>query len=96
MRGLHHVPTEICVAAERGALEALEGSCRTAIGAHARIVDGNIDLVVEAQTPDASEKVRREASVHLSGVGPARALGLELGRSIQEEAGDRLALPPMP
>lgn len=35
LQRLHHLPTEICVAAERGALEALEGSCRTAIGAHA-------------------------------------------------------------
>ena len=95
LRAMHHVPTEICVAAERGALEALEGSCRTAIGAHARILGENVDLVVEALTPDASAKFRREASVHLSGVGPARALGLELGRSIQEEAGDRLALPPL-
>ncbi len=35
LQRLHHLPSEICVAAERGALEALEGSCRTAIGAHA-------------------------------------------------------------
>lgn len=96
LRNLHHLPTEICVAAERGALEALEGSCRTAIGAHARILGDDIDLIVEAMTPDASQKFRREASVRMTGVVPARALGVELGRSIQEEAGDLLALPPTP
>jgi len=36
---LRHVPTALAVAAERGAMTALEGSCRTAIGAYARIED---------------------------------------------------------
>jgi hydroxymethylbilane synthase len=94
VKAIHHRPTAICVAAERGALEALEGSCRTAIGAHARLVGEDIDLVVEALTPDASQRFRREASVRITGEGPARALGRELGLSIQEEGGSRLALPP--
>lgn len=94
VKAIHHIPTAICVAAERGALEALEGSCRTAIGAHARLIGDDIDLIVEALTPDASARFRREASVRITGEGPARALGVELGRSIQEEGGSRLALPP--
>ncbi len=94
LAALHHHPTAICVAAERGALEALEGSCRTAIGAHARILGDDVDLIVEAFTPDAAQRFRREASVRLTGDGPARALGVELGRSIAEEGGARLALPP--
>ena len=36
-RRSRHRPSAIAVAAERGALAALEGSCKTAIGAHARI-----------------------------------------------------------
>jgi hydroxymethylbilane synthase len=93
LKALRHAPTALCVAAERGALEALEGSCRTAIGAYARIVGDDIDLIVEALTPDGTERFRREASMRISGEGPARALGLELGRSIREEGGARLALP---
>ena len=93
LHALHHHPTALCVAAERGALEALEGSCRTAIGAHARILGDDIDLVVEALTPDGTERFRREASLRIMGETPARALGVELGRSIAEEAGGRLALP---
>jgi hydroxymethylbilane synthase len=93
VRAMHHHPTAIAVAAERGALEALEGSCRTAIGAHARLIGDDIDLVVEALTPDGKERFRREAAVRAVGDTPARALGLELGRSIAEEADGRLALP---
>jgi hydroxymethylbilane synthase len=89
---IHHRPTALAIAAERGALEALEGSCRTAIGAHARLVADDIDIVVEALTPDGRQRFRREASVRINGVEPARALGLELGRSIMEEGGDRLFL----
>jgi hydroxymethylbilane synthase len=92
LKALHHAPTALTIAAERGALEALEGSCRTAIGAHARIVGDDIDLTVEALTPDGKQRFRREASVRITGIGPARALGLELGRSILEEGGDRLFL----
>jgi len=94
LRALHHAQTALCVAAERGALEALEGSCRTAIGAHARIVGEDLDLTVEALTPDGRERFRREAAIRVLGEAPARALGLELGRSIREEGGERLALPP--
>jgi hydroxymethylbilane synthase len=93
LKSLHHAPTALCVAAERGSLEALEGSCRTAIGAHARLLGDDLDIVVEALTPDGRKRFRREASVRMTGVGPARALGLELGRSIAEEAGGILALP---
>lgn len=93
LKALHDRETAICVAAERGALEALEGSCRTAIGAHARLIGDDLDLVVEALTPDGKERFRREASVRMSGTEPAHALGHELGLSIREEGGERLALP---
>jgi hydroxymethylbilane synthase len=93
IHSMHHRETAIAVAAERGALEALEGSCRTAIGAHARIIGDDLDLIVEALTPDGKERFRQEASMRIMGETPARALGHELGRAIAEEAGGRLALP---
>jgi hydroxymethylbilane synthase len=86
----------LAVAAERGALEALEGSCRTAVGAHARIEGGALALVVEALTPDGRERFRREARIGLGGGSDAeavRALGLDLGAQIRAEGGDRLLLP---
>lgn len=86
--------TALAVAAERAAMEVLEGSCRTAIGAHARLHDGGLALAVEALAGDGSERWRREGAIPL-GAGAearARALGLELGAQIREAAGDRLVV----
>jgi len=93
LAALRHGPTALAVAAERGALQALEGSCRTAIGAHARIEDGRLDLIVEALTPDGQDRFRREAGLVLggsTGESEARALGLSLGAEIRAAAGDRI------
>ena len=90
---LRHAPTALTVAAERGALEALEGSCRTAIGAHARIEQDLLLLTVEALTPDGKNRFRRDASLPLGGLtghAEAHALGARLGRDIRAAAGDRI------
>jgi len=90
---MRHGPTALTVAAERGALEALEGSCRTAIGAHARSDGERLSLTVEALTPDGADRFRREATLRLGGsVGhaEAHALGFSLGRDIRAAAGDRI------
>ncbi|MBC6981451.1 hydroxymethylbilane synthase [Caulobacter sp. 17J80-11] len=91
LRSLHHAPTALAVAAERGALEALEGSCRTAVGAHARLVGDRLVMTVEGLTADGTVRWRREGSVGASASdAEARELGLDLGRQIRLEAGDRL------
>lgn len=88
---LNDPPTALCVAAERGAMLALEGSCRTAIGAHA-VMDGErLTLTVEALVPDGSARWRRDGAVETPTEQSARALGEALGRDIRAEAGDRLA-----
>jgi len=92
---LRHAESGLAVAAERGALTALEGSCRTAIGAHARVAGGVLSLIVEALTPDGAQRFRREGVVAVGDgdEAPARALGFALGRAIADEAGDALLLP---
>jgi hydroxymethylbilane synthase len=92
---LHHRPTALLITAERGALEALEGSCRTAMGAYARVEAGRLHLIVEALAPDGSARWRREESLPLDADGAAaetaaRALGLKLGLEVKAEGGDRL------
>lgn len=89
LAGLNHRPTEVAVAAERGALEALEGSCRTAVGAHAVVEGDRVRLMCEALTPDGAARWRAggEAAAEPDA---ARALGLALGRQVRAEAGDRL------
>jgi hydroxymethylbilane synthase len=89
-------PTTIAVAAERGALYALEGSCRTAIGAYATLDGPRLSLIVEALTPDGGRRFRREGEITLDGrddVTAARALGLSLGGAVRTEGGDALILP---
>ena len=53
---LNDVGTAVCVAAERGALVALEANCRTAMGAHARLVDGRVHLAVETLSNDGKKR----------------------------------------
>ena len=92
---LRHAHTMLTVAAERGALVALEGSCRTAIGAYAQLDGASLSLIVEALTPDGSLRFRREGRITLpehDAEGAARSLGLALGDEVRLEGGDALVL----
>jgi hydroxymethylbilane synthase len=90
LRGLHHQETEIAVAAERGALDALEGSCRTAIGAHASLLDGALSLVVEALTPDGTRRWRKIGLIGDATAESAAAFGRSLGLEVKAEGGPDL------
>lgn len=95
LQALHDAETAVTVAAERGALLALEGSCRTAMGAYATVAGNVLTLRVEALTADGRERWRREGEVSLTSADPmadAHALGLDLGARVRAEAGDRLVL----
>lgn len=95
LQTLNHGTTALCVAAERGALTALEASCRTAVGAHAILDGAHLRLFAEALSADGRERWRREGAIDL-GAGDnhaaAHALGLEIGRQVRAEAGDRLVV----
>jgi hydroxymethylbilane synthase len=81
---------EIC--AERGFLAALDGSCRTPIGALARIQpDGSLHFVGEALRPDGGARFRREGRLGLqASADEAAALGRALGEAVRAEAGDQI------
>jgi hydroxymethylbilane synthase len=85
----------VAVAAERGALHALEGSCKTAIGAHAWFEGATLRLIVEALAPDGSRRFRHAGSADLAELvdaeASARALGVSLGEAVRAEAGEVLA-----
>jgi len=94
LQALRHGPTTVAVAAERGALLALEGSCRTAVGAYAQLADGRVKLVVEALTPDGRMRFRHQGEADLVGDDPeaaARALGRSLADLVRREAGDDIS-----
>ena len=90
--------TALTVAAERGAMTALEGSCRTAIGAHAEITaDGRLRLTTEMLAPDGSARWRRSGEIGditaADAIDQAGALGLRLGAEVHAMAGDQRVEP---
>jgi hydroxymethylbilane synthase len=96
VRAIRHDPTTVAVAAERGALAALEGSCKTAIGAHAWFEGAHLQLIVEALTTDGARRFRHAGEADLTELADpeasARALGLSLGQAVKDEAGDAIAI----
>lgn len=81
---------ETAIAAERGFLEALDGSCRTPIGALARLTDNHLHFLGEVLTPDGKVRWRREERIALGADAKADAarLGRRLGAEIRAEAGE--------
>jgi hydroxymethylbilane synthase len=94
VQALAHEPTTIAVAAERGALTALEASCRTALGAHAWLEGGVLKLVVEALSADGRQRFRHAGETEISQLADpqasARDLGLSLGYAVKDAAGDAI------
>ena len=90
---LNHAATALAVAAERGAMTALEGSCRTAVGAHATFGDGHLLLTTEMLSPDGSARWRRSGAlgdIHAADAeAAARTLGQSLGTQVHAMAGDQ-------
>lgn len=93
VEALNDPMTALAIEAERGAMTALEGSCRTAIGAHAAIAEGHLRLTVEMLAPNGSARWRRSGEigdVHADDAAEqARALGLTLGAEVHAQAGDQ-------
>ncbi|CAN7467035.1 hydroxymethylbilane synthase [Phenylobacterium sp. LjRoot225] len=94
VRALRHEATIVTVAAERGALTALEASCKTAIGAHAWLEDGVLKLVVEALSSDGRQRFRHSAETDVAQLAEPEAsahdLGLSLGAAVKAAAGDAI------
>lgn len=51
---IHHQETGLCAAAERAALQILDGSCHTPIGSYATINNGEMTLIVTVALTDGS------------------------------------------
>ena len=92
MARLHDPDTFLRIQAERGALEALEASCRTAVGAYATVSGGDLSLFVEALSADGQTRWQRRATLTDATPETARTFGLKLGLEIKDEAGPDLIL----
>jgi hydroxymethylbilane synthase len=89
LAALHDATTAMCVAAERGVMVALEGDCRTPIGAYAERLenDGASFLLLRAfaADPDGGRYRATERKVAWPKTeADARALGLDVGASIKD------------
>jgi hydroxymethylbilane synthase len=80
---------DIATTAERAFLDTLDGSCRTPIGALARVEGQSLNFIGEVLTPDGTKCWRRTATVKLGANAPetAAALGRRLGAEIRAQAG---------
>ncbi len=82
---LDHVPTRVCVTAERALLAALGGGCQVPIGAYATLDGGELHLTAVVAAPDGSRLIRRNAT------GPEDSpeeLGTQLGTDLLEAGAD--------
>lgn len=84
---LNDADTFAAVAAERAFLDALDGSCRTPIAAHAVVANGALTFLGEALTPDGARRWRQEARGKAV---DAVAIGRAAGEAIRAEAGAAL------
>lgn len=90
MLAVNHTSTALCIAAERGALVALEASCRTAVGAYATLDGDILSLFVEALSADGKMRWQRRETLTSPTESTARQLGLRLGEQVKAEAGPSL------
>jgi len=85
---LNDTATQVCVAAERGFLRQLEGSCRTPLAAFATVDEtGVISLRCEALSLDGRQvwRAARRGAAH-----EAEELGRDAAREVAAAAGDAL------
>ena len=80
---VNHQSTHNCVLAERNFLKILEGDCETAVGAIAKIDEGNINLEAELFSLDGRERFYHKASKELK---LASELGKEVGLILKKES----------
>ena len=80
---VNHQSTHNCVLAERNVLKILEGDCETAVGAIAKIDEGNINLEAELFSLDGKERFYHKASKELK---LASELGKEVGLILKKES----------
>lgn len=84
LAAIHDRDTGDCVAAERAFLAVLDGSCRTPIAGHARLVAGRLVLQGEVLLPDGSESHAVAAEGDRD---DAAALGRDAGLRLKAKAG---------
>jgi hydroxymethylbilane synthase len=84
VNAINDVDTLVAISAERAFLAVLDGSCRTPIAGHARIVDGNIQFRGLILKPDGSQAVE---TTRTGALNDAVALAYDAGQELRGRAG---------
>ena len=88
---LNHAETRLAAMAERAFLVELDGSCRTAMGGHARLEDGVWKFSGEVLRPDGSERWGHQGITQAdASEDEMAALGRSAGEHIRAAAGGNL------
>jgi hydroxymethylbilane synthase len=86
LSGIEDPEAKAVSTAERALLAALDGSCRTPIGGHARVLaDGNLQLTGLVARTDGSFLLKRTA---IGAAADAARLGAELGAALKADSPD--------
>lgn len=83
VRAIDHEPSRICIAAERAMLDALDGSCHTPVGGHARLEGGKLHLKALLAEVDGSLILQTE---RVGSVDDALGLGKDAGLELRARA----------
>lgn len=85
LAAVHDLATSIAIAAERGVMVALEGDCRTPIGAHATRDGDRLVLRAFVAEPDGTRyRALRDDAPWPGDEAPAKAFGLALGARLRD------------
>lgn len=87
LHGLADPTADACVRAERALLARLGGDCRTPLGGHARIADGQLMIDGELLSPDGRRRHRASAA---GTVAQAEQLGTIVGAALWDQGRDLL------
>ncbi len=83
---IHHAETGLCAAAERAALQTLDGSCHTPIGAYAKVQGDDMSLIVAVAALDGTQLWQEGATQKISGIQNAA----DMGHAVAQILKDRL------
>lgn len=82
---IHHFETGLCGHAERAALQVLDGSCHTPIGAHATMTDGRMSLTIVVGSADGQRLYEQKDTADVTSVPEAITLGQKTAKALQPQ-----------
>ncbi len=88
LKPLNCPESDICAMAERAALQILDGSCKTPIGAYAMLDGQTLDLVVAVLSLDGTEIYKEQITASVTGRADAIAAGAACGRKLKQVVPD--------